>query len=47
MRPEPCRRLLSRSLCLAAVVIAVSCGSGGEDDDKCPDIKGTHGGLAS
>ena len=47
MRPEPCRRLLSRSLCLAAVVIAWSCGGGGENEDEFPDIKGTYGGLSS
>jgi hypothetical protein len=47
MRTEPCRRLLSGSLCLAAVVIAWSCGGGGANEDEFPDVKGTCGGLAS
>ena len=47
MRPDSCRRLLSGSLCLAAVLSAWSCGSGGETEDEFPDIKGTYGGLAA
>lgn len=47
MKPRHSRRLLSGSLCVAAVVIAGACGSGGEDVDEYPDIKGTYGGLAS
>jgi len=45
MRLKLRREFLSRSLCLAAVVIAWSCGGAAEKEDEFPDVKGTYGGL--
>jgi hypothetical protein len=46
MRAKTSRRLRSASLCVAAALIAWSCGSR-EEEDVFPDIKGTYGGISA